>query len=54
MEVYNGLIESLFYVDDDSDVGWVMAVSMEVIGGLGSLILVQPKWIQCLGILFCL
>ena len=49
METYNSLIESLFYVDDDSDVGWVMVASMEVIGGLGSSVLAQAKMNAMLG-----
>ena len=52
--VYDGSIESLFDVDDDSDVGCVVVISNEVIGGLGSTVLAQPKWMQCLRILFCL
>ena len=54
METYNSLKESSVYADDDSGVIYVTGVSIEVIGGLGSLALAQPKWIQCLRILFCL
>ena len=50
----NGIIESLFDLNDDSDVGCVVVISTEVIGGLGSLVVLQPKWMQCLRILFCL
>ena len=54
MNAYDGLIESLVYVDDDSDVGCVVGLSIEVKDGLGRLVVLQPKWMQRLRILFCL